>query len=124
MTTYRHTLHNPKFLNQKGETMPNNSGWQGRHLLGLKSATMTRVPAHPMECAIVSMLDAWALYADAHRARYESGIGEDGVIGAEWRAMGLAIRGLLNGDCGRLDCGTIDGFICNTLAEEGIPADA
>lgn len=88
--------------------------WKERH----NAATMSL--GRPFESAIVHMLEAWARYADDHRARYESPIGEDYVLGPEWRDIGLGIRGLLNGETGRLDCGTLDGFILDTLKAEGI----
>jgi hypothetical protein len=65
------------------------------------------------------LIRGWALYADAHRERYGSGIGDDGVLGPEWAKMGEAIRGLLNGDIGSLDAGTLDAFIGETLRAEG-----
>lgn len=73
------------------------------------------------ESSIIRLLTAWAEYADAHKERYESGIGDDGVLGPAWQAIGENIRTLLNGDCGRLDCGTLDGFLCDTLQAEGYP---
>lgn len=77
----------------------------------------------PFETMLVSALFAWALYADDHRARYESPIGEDGVLGPKWRAIGLALRGLLNGELGRLDGGTLDAFILDTLKAEGVEVE-
>ena len=110
-----------------------------------KKPYMARLPAHPthesvpgywqrhedalnhprgVELPIAYMLGAWLLYADIHRERYRSGIGEDGVLGLEWAKIGAAIRGLLNGDCGRIDCGAVDAVICDTLKDEGIDPDA
>ena len=76
------------------------------------------------ERPIVGMLAAWLLYADLHRERYEAGIGEDYVLGPEWAKIGSAVLGLLNGDCGRLDCGAIDGLIRNVLKAEGFNEEA
>jgi hypothetical protein len=112
MTTYQHTLLNPSFVNSAtGRKMPNDTGWQTRHMAALRTPT-------GFEVAIVEMLKAWALYADTHSRRYESKIGHD-VLGDEWAAIGRGIRGLLNGETGHLDCGTLDGFIADTLAAEG-----
>jgi hypothetical protein len=79
-------------------TTPNSGGWQDRH----DSAV-----AYPrgFEAALVSMLTGWRNYAQRHYERYDMPIGDDGVLGPEWRAIGEALLGLLNGDCGRLDCG-------------------
>ncbi len=110
--SYTHNLRNPTFLNHLGNVMPNDNGWQDRHLKALKG------PIN-FETAIVAMLEGWARYADVHASRYESPIGDDGVLGAHWQEIGNSIRALLNGECGRLDCGTIDGFIVETLRSEG-----
>lgn len=82
--------------------------------------TRPRGPERP----VAGMLHAWLLYADLHRERYQSGIGEDDVLGPEWASIGSALRGLLNGECGRIDCGAVDTVICETLREEGIDPDA
>ncbi len=71
------------------------------------------------ETPIVGLFWAWLTYADTHRARFESGIGEDYVLGPVWATIGRSLRELLNSDCGRLDCGTLDGIVCNVLAAEG-----
>lgn len=92
--------------------------WQGRHNqavlhLGLDSPKI-------FEAAIVYGLESWRRYAQDHQKRYESLIGDDGILGPHWQAIGLGLRGLLNGDCGpRLDCGTLDKFILDTLAANG-----
>lgn len=123
--SYRHVLAHPTFLNKKGEKMPDTGGWQGRHLAALLPCVvgMAPLPRPSLEASMVAMLDAWAGYADAHRQRFESGIGDDGVLGPEWEKIGHSILRLLNGDCGRLDCGTIGGFIRDTLTAEGMNGD-
>lgn len=75
------------------------------------------------EVPIVRMLHFWEMYAAEHAKRWESPIGEDYVLGPEWRDIGLAIRGLLNGETGQLDCGTLDSFILNTLRENAIDTE-
>ena len=69
---------------------------------------------------ICNMLLGWARYAEAHKDRYESPIGEDYFIGKAWADQGRALRTLLNGETGRLDCGTLDAFILNTAADHGV----
>lgn len=71
---------------------------------------------------IVAMILACADYADAHEKRFESGIGEDGVLGLEWESMVKAVRGLLNGELGGLDGGTLDSLLCRMLEAEGFEA--
>ena len=72
------------------------------------------------EAPVVGMLKSWLTYADVHRERFESGIGEDYVLGPEWAKIGVGLLGLLNGECGRLDCGTVDSIIRATLKAEGL----
>ena len=75
------------------------------------------------ERAIRSMLKGWAGYADAAKARFESPIGEDYVLGPPWEAMGKTIIALLDGITGGLDCGDVDSFIRQCLTEEGFDGD-
>lgn len=65
------------------------------------------------------MLLAWAGYAVAHRMRYESPIGDDGVLGPAWQAQGEALLTLLNGERGELDGGLCDRIVRAVLANEG-----
>ncbi len=62
----------------------------------------------------------WADYASCHFALYEAKIGEDGVLGPAWEAIGASLIVMLNGETGRLDCGKLDGFIRYTLKEHGV----
>ena len=111
--TYEQQVRYPSFLNRAtGARMPDATGWQKRHLDALRAPTMFEAP-------IVHMLVGWAQYADHHRERFESGIGDDGVFGPAWEAMGRTIHDLLDGDTGRLDCGTLSACIHDTLASEG-----
>jgi hypothetical protein len=75
------------------------------------------------EIGVVELMQAAAAYADSHRQRYSTGIGDDGVLGEHWEAIVRGILGLLNGDCGRLDCGTLDGTLRDMLAAEGFDCD-
>lgn len=60
------------------------------------------------DTAIGQMLRALALYADSHLARFESPITQNYYIGPEWRRSLSAVRALLNGETGSLDCGDVD----------------
>jgi hypothetical protein len=75
------------------------------------------------EVPIVRMLHFWEMYAVEHQKRWESPIGEDYVLGDYWTDIAKGIRGLLNGETGRLDCGTLDSFILETLRENGVETD-
>ena len=72
--------------------------------------------SHP----VGKMYDAWHRLAENHRDRYKSVIGDDGVLGPAWEQIGDSLRTLLNGDCGGLDCGTVDGLILDTMTRHGV----
>ena len=80
-------------------------------------------PKRGLEASMVSMLQSWESHAVSHRERYDSAIGDDYVLGPEWGRIGRALLGLLNGELGRLDGGTLDGWIRNRLTEHGIDGD-
>ena len=92
------------------ETMSDTGGWKARH----QSALHSQPHQH-----IVLMLRGWCSYADRHRKRFESSIGEDYVLGPDWARLGKALHGLLNGDTGDLDCGTLSTIIHDNIAEAG-----
>jgi len=105
-------------------TFPNN-GWSVRHAI----AFADKGPVEPTTARMVAqksiayLMRAWLLYADAHSAMYESGIGADHVLGDEWAKIGYALRGLLNGELGDLDGGTCDHIIADALDTEGFDPD-
>lgn len=101
-------------------SLPNTGGWKDRHDLAVLSAGMVR-GAKPFETAVAQMAVGWGRYAIDHRSEYETPIGDDGVLGPEWLAVGKGLIGLLNGQTGRLDCGTVDAFIRDTVHENGFP---
>lgn len=96
---------------------PNLSGWKERHIAALTA------PRPGFEAAFIGMLAGWLRYADAHRNQYGSHIGTDGVLGDEWARIGAGLRGLLNGALGRLDAGTLDSLIAETLRAEDFDPD-
>ncbi len=95
------------------ESLPNTGGWQDRH-----NAAVAR--PRGAERGILGLIRGWVDYALCHRERYESLIGDDGVLGEYWKDAGSAIKGLLDGDVGRLDCGTLSAYICNFAEQHGI----
>jgi hypothetical protein len=99
---------------------PNTSGWQDRHKAAVRHAQQTPQFYKPtLESSIALAIEAWCDYAEAHAARFEGQIGEDYVLGPAWARWGFALRELLNGDCGRLDCATLDSIIHDNLSEQG-----
>lgn len=89
------------------------SDWLNRHTRAWTS------PESGHERAVVGLIRSWLEYAEAHESSLGSNIGEDGYLGDEWRDIGLALRGLLNGETGRLDCGTLDRAILDALESAG-----
>lgn len=100
---------NPQYINR--------DPWAARHLTAIHNPRSA--PASSEE-AIVKMLRAWIDYAHSHKARFESEIGQDGVLGPAWSDVGKSMLTLLNGDLGRLDGGTLDQIIRDNLTEQGL----
>ncbi len=83
----------------------------------------TRALANPrngFEMAIAALFLGLNEYAEAHRDQYHSPVGDDGVLGEHWQAIASGLIGLLNGDTGRLDCGTLDGAIRSLATAHGV----
>ena len=101
------------------------TGWKSRHLTAIAEPFGTLYgPEKPTpERAIVLMLRGWLEYAEAHKSAFDSNIGDDSVLGDEWFKIGEALRGLLNGDLGRLDGGSLDTIIFDNLKEQGFDPD-
>lgn len=95
---------------------PDTTKWKERHYAALDFPKGFEKP-------IVRMLQGWIEYAVLHNEQYESPIGEDGLLGVSWAHLGKAIRELLNGDTGRLDCGTLDTILVDNLKEQGFDPD-
>lgn len=66
------------------------------------------------------LIEGLALYADGYSEVYRTPIGEDAVMGKAWRDAVLAIRGMLDGECGGLDCGTLDTMLLDMIRREGM----
>jgi hypothetical protein len=77
------------------------------------------VPMHDQEGAIVRLVTALADYSDAHRERFESSMGDDGFLGPAWLDILKGTRTLLNGETGRLDCGTVDSMLVRMAQAAG-----
>lgn len=66
------------------------------------------------------MLSGWEAYAQKHKQRYFDLISVDATLGPEWLAIGKALKGLLDGDMGGLDCGSISQNILECMEENGV----
>lgn len=78
---------------------------------------------HSFGGAVRNMILAQADYADVHLAIYHTRLGDDYVLGPLWADAVRNIRGLLNGETGPLDCGTLDGLLLAMLNLEGFTAE-
>jgi hypothetical protein len=78
---------------------------------------------NPLGASLRSMLVAWDNYRIDHHDRYESRIGDDYLLGPYWAETGLAIKRLLDGETGGLDCGSIAANITNAIEAEGFETD-
>lgn len=72
------------------------------------------------EIAFTNMINGLKLYAQAHQAEYDQPIGDDAVLGDSWENIARGILGLLDGETGKLDPGTIDGSIRRFAVRNGI----
>lgn len=81
-------------------------------------------PRGPEE-AICLLRSGLLRYAVEYHARYEGCLlGHDRILGHQaWFAMAKGYLALLNGDCGRLDCGTLDGEIRRWAEQFGFSAE-
>jgi len=73
--------------------------------------------------SIATMLRGWESYAATHEASYGAEISKDFVLGPAWAEIGLAIKRLLDGDCGGLDCGSVERNILTGLDAQGFKHD-
>ena len=106
-----------KTLQYISDCPSNMGGWKERHLKAVAN------PRHIAEGPLLYMIQGWIDYAASHKSRFGSEVGEDYVLGDEWFAIGMALLGLLNGDLGRLDGGTLDTIIRDNLIEQGYDCD-
>lgn len=95
-----------------------NEEWAKRHNAAIS------IPSGGFEKSITSGFSAWEGYALAHRVRYGAPIGEDYVLGVAWIEWAKALRSLLNGETGRLDCGTLDAWIFAKVKEHGFEGES
>lgn len=105
-------------MDNPGNGCPGNMGdWKGRHRAAWQGSPDMHVRA------MRELLTGLADYADAHALRFGDTIGKDYVLGAAWADAMRAVRVLLNGETGTLDCGTLDGWICDALEAETLSVE-
>ena len=97
---------------------PNANGWRDRH----DNAILH--PSNLVEAAFVNMIRGWQQYATQNESRFGGKIGADRILGPAWRQIGDSLCTLLDGDLGnRLDRGTLDEFIAETMKQNGIDTE-
>lgn len=91
-----------QFLAPEGAPQVSNKGYLRWHHEALQSP-------RGIEIAITDMRRALLRYGIEHKERYGAELGGDGFLGDHWLQMARGYLGMLNGETGRLDCGTLDG---------------
>jgi hypothetical protein len=86
--------------------------WKQQHLNALRSPEGLEVP-------ILGLINSLEIYMVRHKSVYGSPIAEDYVLGPQLLKAAKAVRELLNGETGRLDCGEIDSTIRRMLFSAG-----
>jgi hypothetical protein len=86
--------------------------WRARHRAAEQRPTQG-------EKAILQLIDALNYYQETHRDIHGSQLAEDGVLGERWIKMVRGAIGLLNGDLGRLDGGTLDAHLRSIAIDAG-----
>lgn len=86
--------------------------WHGQHNYAVNNP-------RGMERAIVAGCYLLERMAGEHKQLYDAPIGEDGFMGAAWLDILRGLRAALNGETGRLDCGTVDRWLLDMLARAG-----
>ena len=92
---------------------PQITNWYGQHCKAFASY-------NGFEYAIRQAIEAFARYADAHQDRYDAPLGNDGVIGDYAHDMIKAVRHLLDGETGRLDCGSLSALMSELERAAGL----
>lgn len=97
------------------------TGWAERHntAIGAPQIGTLRGSERP----IVALFYALDDYACQHNRRYDSLIGDDSFLGPAWTSALRGLRTLLNGETGRLDCGTLDAAILQLAFDHGVSPD-
>jgi len=108
---------------------PRSAPWAIRHNEALSAprsghekawALWIRALSSPTETPVRDIMDGIRIYESAHRARYESELCDDYVLGPmaddlrnskNVAESATALHGLLNGELGRLDGGTLSGWL-------------
>lgn len=89
--------------------------YQRRHQLAWESPTLGERGLRQMIVGFAERADAYAAETSGERT-----IGQDGYWHEHALAMVEALRALLNFECGRFDCGTLDRLILDVAEAAGV----
>lgn len=73
--------------------------------------------------SLLKMLGGLEQYAAAHRAAYHEPVGDDAVLGPAFASIASGVLGLLNGETGGFDAGSLDSNIREFMVAQGFNAD-
>ena len=104
-------VHQTSPLLTPNESMSDTNGWKRRHLNACRIQP------------IAMTLSAMHHYAIVHSERYGSRLADDYVLGPAFLEVLKGLRVMLNGECGNLDCGTVDGAIYKLATLAGFNLD-
>ena len=95
------------------------TGWARGHF------TAALFPSTPYEIAIVALCDGIKMYVDAYAQTNNPEDSEMDYLTGDWVGNVIeGVRGMLNGDLGRLDGGTVDAWLLYVAEEIGYDCDA
>ena len=87
--------------------------------------TAATFPSTPYEIAIVALCEGIQKYVDAYAQTNNPEDSEMDYLTGDWVGTIIdGVRGMLNGDLGRLDGGTVDGWLVYVAEEIGYDCDA
>jgi hypothetical protein len=110
-------------LQKLGETDPSSSPIEKHHAIWIQQHLAGMCQPHNEEHLFVLVLRGLEAYCQSYEIEYASPVGEDGVIGEGVLQIAHGLNKLLNGQCRRLDPGTISGIIHKILTAHGFPED-
>lgn len=84
--------------------------WRLRHIQAMEDPRGAEIP-------IVNMLRELRRYRNQHLERYDVPIDRDFVLGPAYAAIVQGVRELLNGETGRIDCGSLDRELVSLLGD-------
>ena len=107
--------HYPPFVRAYHATTKIGTNWD-RGAMWARNHVAAFTGAQDNERVVINLVCALAQYLEGYGLRDEHGdeqnlLAHDYVLGPAWSRIWVGARGLLNGECGRLDCGTIDGLL-------------